>query len=325
MRRHCILVIVLGALAASTHFACHGSGASPPRSSAEASEQVAARGLGFATPDQAARALVSSAADFDVPALLAILGPDGRDLVASEDTVQDEKRARAFAAKASERTAVALDPADAARATLFVGNDDWPLPIPIVERDGSWYFDSAAGRDEVLRRRIGANELAVLDVFRGYVVAQREYASAIHDDSGVHQYAQRIVSTPGSHDGLAWQNADGTWGGPVGPNVGRALEQGYGEGQPFHGYYFKILKGQGPSAPLGTLDYRVGGVSGPMIGGFALLAWPAEYGVTGVETFLVSYDGVVYQKALGPDTPALAAAIDRYNPDETWQRTDDES
>ena len=186
--------------------------------------------------------------------------------------------------------------------------------------DGKWHFDSAAGHDELLKRRIGANELDVITICRGYVEAQQRYASETHDGSGVNQYAQRIISTPGKHDGLAWQNADGTWGGPVGRRVATAIEQGYAAKEPFHGYYFKTLKGQGPSARLGKLDYVVGGA---MIGGFALVAWPVEYGVTGIQTFIVSYDGIVYQKDLGPQTPTLAAAMDRYDPDDTWKRTDD--
>ena len=215
---------------------------------------------------------------------------------------------------------VEVDPGDPARATLVVGSDDWPLPIPIVSVKGKWYFDSAAGRDEMLRRRIGDNELDVITICRGYAEAQHEYASEVHDGATVNQFAQRIISTEGKHDGLAWRNPDGTWGGPVGSSVARAIEQGYAERKPLHGYYFKVLEGQGPSARLGQLDYFI---DGAMIGGFALLAWPADYGVTGVQTFTVSYDGIVYQKDLGPNTPAIAAAMDRYDPDKTWKPTDD--
>jgi hypothetical protein len=274
----------------------------------------------FSTPAEASDALIQAASTDDLTALLSILGPDGRDLVASKDPVQDRQRAENFAAKAREKWRVEKDPNNHARATLVVGADDWPLPIPIVLSDGKWYFDSKAGRDELLRRRIGANELDVISICRGYVAAQKQYASQIHDDSGVNQYAQRIVSQKGKHDGLAWRNADGTWGGPVGPSVARAIEEGYSEKMPFHGYYFKVLEGQGPSARLGTLDYKVGDA---MIGGFALVAWPTEYGVTGIQTFIVSYDGVVYQKDLGPQTQAVAASMLRYDPDTTWRPTDD--
>ena len=191
--------------------------------------------------------------------------------------------------------------------------------LPLCVREPSCRIDRV-GRDEILLRRIGANELEVITICRGYVEAQQEYASEVHDGSGVNQYAQRIISTQGKHDGLAWRDPDGTWSGPVGSAVARAIERGHAERKPFHGYYFKLLKGQGPSARLGQLDYVV---DGAMIGGFGLAAWPAEYAVTGVQTFIVSYDGVVYQKDLGPSTPAVATAMDRYNPDETWQPTDD--
>jgi len=276
----------------------------------------------FATPKEAADALIQAAADFNLSALLEILGPDGVDLVASEDPLQDKSRATAFGAQAHEKNAVITDSKNPARATLTVGVQDWPLPIPLVKENGKWYFDSRAGHDEILERRIGANELDAITVCRGYDEAQEDYASKIHDDSGVNQYAQKIISTPGKHDGLAWQNPDGTWGGPVGEKAAEAIEQGMMErGEPFHGYYFKILKGQGPAARLGELDYVI---NGAMIGGFALVAFPAEYKVTGVQTFIVSYDGVVYQKDLGPDTVKIATAMERYNPDQTWQRTDDE-
>ncbi len=274
----------------------------------------------FSMPWDAAQALIAAASLYDVPALLAILGPDAKDLVVSADPVQDRRRAAAFVAKAREKNAVEVDRRNPARATLVVGSDDWPLPIPIVSVKGNWYFDSAAGRDEMLRRRIGDNELDVITICRGYVEAQHEYASELHDGATVNQYAQRIISTKGKHDGLAWRNPDATWGGPVGSSVARAIEQGYAERKPFHGYYFKVLQGQGPSARLGQLDYLI---DGAMIGGFALVAWPADYLVTGVQTFIVSYDGIVYQKDLGPNTPAIASAMTRYDPDKTWKPTDD--
>jgi hypothetical protein len=202
-----------------------------------------------------------------------------------------------------------------------VGNDNFPLAIPLVKRNGKWYFDSKAGREEILKRRIGANELDAIEVCRGFVEAQKEYAAETRDDSKVNQYAQRIVSAPGKHDGLAWQNPDGTWGGPVAEPVAKALEQGYTEGgQPFHGYYFKALKAQGPGAPLGKMDFMVKGV---MIGGFALAAAPAQYGVTGVQTFMVSHDGIVYEKDLGSDTLKIFKDMDRFDPDKTWHPTDD--
>lgn len=273
----------------------------------------------FATPEEAASALVDAASRWDLPALRQLLGPAGRNLVESADAVQDRHRGAKFAAMAREKSSVQRAPKSHV-ATLVVGADDWPLPIPLVESGGRWRFDTSAGRDEMLRRRIGQNELDVLAICRGYVEAQEEYASAVHDATGVREYARRILSTPGRHDGLAWRNPDGSWGGPIGERAAKALAEGYSRGAPYHGYYFKTLMGQGPAARFGTMDYVVGGA---MIGGFALVAWPAEYGVTGVQTFMVSYDGVVYQKDLGPRTDDLAPEIVRYDPDATWTRTDD--
>ena len=291
-----------------------------PKPSTAAAPAPAPSGQAFATPKEAADALIQAASNFDVPALLKILGKGSEDIVASKDTTQDRNRALAFAAKAKEKQEVVIDPKNKAAANLNVGDDNWPFPLPIVQRNGKWYFDTKAGQDEILRRRIGANELDVITICRGYDDAQQEYALQIHANSGVNQYAQRIVSSPGKHDGLAWQNPDGTWGGPVGEGAAKAIAEGFAQGEPFHGYYFKALKGQGPAAELGTLDYVV---EGAMIGGFAMVAWPAEYRVTGVQTFIVSWDGVVYQKDLGPNTAKIASAMERYDPDKTWRETDD--
>jgi len=275
----------------------------------------------FATPKEAADALVQAVASFDVSALKEILGPDSEDLVSSEDTVQDKNRAATFAEKAREKSSITIDPRNPDRAVFLVGNDNWPLPIPIVKKEGKWLFDAKAGREEILLRRIGANELDAIQICRGYVEAQKQYALEKHDGAKVNQYAQRIISTPGKQDGLAWRNADGNLGGPVGEGIAKALEQGYtSKSQPYHGYFFKILKGQGPAAPLGKMDFVV---EGAMIGGFALAAAPAEYRVTGVKTFIVSYQGIVYQKDLGPDTLRIFQNMQLYNPDKTWTRTND--
>ena len=289
----------------------------------QSSEQAAVAQKGFAKPKEAAEALVKAAENFDVPALLEILGPDGRDLVSSEDPVGDRKISLAFAALAREKQSVSKDPSDKNRYILSVGDQDWPMPIPIVKRSGKWFFDSKAGRDEILYRRIGTNELNAIEVCRGFVEAQLEYASSIHDDSGIRQYAQKLLSTPGKQDGLYWENADGTPGGPIGKGVAKAIEEGYSlsPGSAYSGYYFRLLKGQGPDAPMGELDYIIKGM---MIGGFALIAVPAEYGVTGIQTFIVSHDGIVYQKDLGPDSINIARQIERYNPDKTWTRTEDQ-
>ena len=207
------------------------------------------------------------------------------------------------------------------RATLIVGNEDWPFPAPIVKVGRTWSFDGKAGKHEILLRRIGRNELDAIEICRMFVEAQHEYALIKREGAGVNQYAQRLVSSPGKQDGLAWQNADGSWGGPIGENIAKAVEKGYAAGEPFHGYYFKVLKGQGPAAPLGQLDFVVKGV---MIGGFALIAAPAQYRNTGVKTFMVSHDGVVYEKDLGPKTLELAKQIERFNPDRSWTPVQDQ-
>jgi hypothetical protein len=273
----------------------------------------------FASPKEAADALVQAAASFDTAALKEILGPESEDLVASEDPVQDKTRAVAFAAKAKEKNSLEQK---GDHAIIEVGKDDFPLPIPIVKRKGKWVFDTKVGKEEILNRRIGSNELDAIAICRGFDDAQKEYAQEKHDDSKVNQYAQKIISTPGKHDGLAWKNPDGTWGGPVGEEVAKALEQGYtDQGKPYHGYYFKVLKKQGPAAPGGEIDFVVGGT---MIGGFGLAAAPAEYRVTGVKTFMVGPDGVAYEKDLGPDTLKTFQAMDSFNPDKTWKVTEDE-
>ena len=277
----------------------------------------------FDSPQQAAEALIRAAESYDVPTLLAIFGPDGKDFVSSSDTVHDKSIAASFAAKAEEKHLVNMDPKNKARAVLSVGSNDWPFPVPIVRRGSKWFFDSKQGHDEILFRRIGTNELDAIQICRGFVVAQKEYASEVHDNSGVNQYAQKIISTPGKQDGLYWQNADGTPGGPISEAIARAIQEGYSPGKTsgYHGYYFKVLRGQGPAARLGQLDYVVEGV---MIGGFALVAFPAEYRVTGVKSFMVSYDGILYEKDFGPDTTSIIQHMERYNPDKSWHRTDDE-
>lgn len=273
----------------------------------------------FATSQEAAAALIKAAEDFDVPALKEILGPGAEGLLETADKVQDKQRAATFVMKAAEKTTVTPDPKNPNRAIVSVGNEDWPYPVPIMKRGGRWSFNAAAGRKEILDRRIGANELDAITICRGYADVQKAYALQAHD--GVNQYAQRIISTPGKQDGLAWKNEDGTWGGPVGEGIAKALAQGYSSKvEPYHGYYFKILKGQGPDAPLGKMDFVVKGF---MLGGFALVAVPADYRVTGVKTFIVSYEDVVYEKDLGPNSLEIVKKMELYNPDKTWRRTDD--
>jgi hypothetical protein len=314
------ILLIASAILIAGFLAPVGRAAEPKPDASAAAAQ--AKGKEFASAKEAADALVQAAASFDQAALKEILGPDSDEIVSSDDPVQDKNRALAFAEKAKEKSSIDIDKKKADHAILVVGKEDYPLPIPIVKQKGKWFFDTKVGKEEVLNRRIGANELDAIAICRGFDEAQHEYAEEKHDDAKVNQYAQRVISTPGKQDGLAWQNPDGTWGGPVGEEVAKALEQGYTERtQPYHGYYFKVLKKQGPAAPGGEIDFVVGGA---MIGGFALVAAPAEYKVTGVKTFMVGPDGVVYEKDLGADTLKTFQAMDTYNPDKTWKVTEDE-
>ncbi len=270
----------------------------------------------FPSAQAAADALVAAAGAQDVKTLTAIFGSNGKKLIVSGDEVRDRNDREKFAAQAREKLEVAPDPKDAHRATVQVGNEAWPFPVPLVEKGGAWRFESKQGLREILARRIGSNELDAIEICRGYVEAQKEYAAQDRDGDGVLEYAQRVISTDGARDGLAWRNPDGSLGGPIAEEIASAIREGYSDRkQPYHGYYFRILKRQGPSAPLGAMDYVI---KGNMIGGFALVAWPAQYGISGVKTFLVSHDGVVYEKDLGRDTGAIAAKLDRFNPDKSW-------
>jgi len=282
--------------------------------SAAQSQQAAI--AAFATPQQAADALVNAAEKFDVGSLIGIVGPADADLILTHDFVQDRQRATEFAAMAREKKSVSVDPLTHTRAFLMLGKDDWPFPLPIVKKNNKWSFDAKAGRKELLARRIGATELDTIQLCKGYVEAQYEYALKPREGYDVNQFAQRIISTPGKQDGLAWQDPDGSWHGPAGENVARAIQAGYSDkSEPYHGYFFRTLKGQGPAAPLGAMDFIV---NGAMIGGFALAAAPAEYGETGIMTFLVGYDGVVYQKDFGPSTLDQFKKMELYNPDKSW-------
>jgi Protein of unknown function (DUF2950) len=270
----------------------------------------------FDSPQQAADSLIDAADKFDQPALIQLFGPGGEDIVFSGEFAQDRKHAADFVAEAREKKSVSVDSKAGNRAFLLVGIEDWPFPVPIVKSGNKWSFDAKAGRQELLYRRIGANELDAISICHGYVEAQYDYAFRKRQGYDVNQYAQRIISTPGTQDGLAWQNPDGAWEGPIGEKIARAIEQGYTIGaDPYHGYFFKILKGQGPDAPLGEMDYVVKGV---MIGGFALVAAPAEHAVTGVRTFIVSQDGVVYEKDLEQKTIDAFEKMERFNPDKSW-------
>jgi len=274
-----------------------------------------ARGKAFDTPQDAANSLIDAAEKYDEVALTEVLGPDSYDIIHTGEPARDKEKCKEFAAQARAKMSVEVDKTKT-RATMVVGEEDWPFPVPIVKVGTSWFFDTKTGRREILLRRIGQNELDAIQVSRGYVEAQHDYALKKREGYDVPQYAQRIISTEGQQDGLAWKKADGTWDGPIGEKVAAVIALGYtSRTEPYHGYFFKVLKGQGPAAPLGQLDYVIKGV---MIGGFALVASPAQYRNTGVKSFIVSQDGVVYEKDLGPQTLEFFKSMERFNPDRSW-------
>jgi hypothetical protein len=276
----------------------------------------------FETPDDAVAALVAATRADNQPKLLKILGPDSVKLLHSGDTVAD-KTGREHFLEAYDK-AHQIENTDDDTRTLVVGDENWPMPIPLVRQDNGWRFDTATGQEEILDRRIGKNELNVLSVCRAYVSAQRDYAEQnLVNGKHVTEYAQRFTSTEGNHDGLYWQVKPGEDESPLGPLIADARAEGYGKGaihgkhshQPYHGYYYKILTRQGPDAPSGAKNYIV---NGRMTRGFALLAFPATYGDSGVMTFIVNQNGIVFEKDLGPDTRRTAPRIDSFNPDKTW-------
>ncbi|MGE5171071.1 MAG: DUF2950 domain-containing protein [Rudaea sp.] len=272
----------------------------------------------FASPEDAGAALVQALKVRDRAALVAILGPGSGQFISSGDAVADRLAVERFIAAFEQKHAVTG--AGDARASLSVGADDWPFPFPLVKAEGGWRFDTEAGKGELLARRVGRNELAVINVMRAIVDAQREYASEYRGPDGVAQYATRFASTPGRKDGLYWPAKAGEPESPLGPLVTRAAAEGYQpkttSGQrPYHGYYFRMLKAQGPHAKGGAFAYVV---KGRMIGGFAAVAYPAQYGNSGVMTFVVNHDGVVFQKDLGVATAKQARAMTRFDPGAGW-------
>jgi Protein of unknown function (DUF2950) len=278
----------------------------------------AAAGRGFATAEEAATALVNALRSGDKKAILRVLGPEGGGLVSSGDPVADRRTREAFVAKYDERHRFE---AGDGKATLVVGKDDFPLPIPLVPAGPGWRFDTDAGKEEILNRRIGQNELNTIQVCLAVVDAQREYYARDPDRDGVLQYAQKFASTPGRRDGLYWPTRPGEPPSPLGDLVARARGEGYGRSKdapaPYWGYYYRILNAQGKDAPGGAYSYLA---HGRMMGGFAVVAYPAQYGASGVMTFLVNHDGVVYQKDLGPATATLARQMAAFNPDATWAK-----
>jgi Protein of unknown function (DUF2950) len=275
----------------------------------------------FKTPEEAATALVNAAKSGDSKSIVTVLGPDGEDIVSSGDEVADAATRAKFIAAYDAKHTIAME--GDSKAVMVVGPDDFPLPIPLVRKDGLWRFDTAAGREEILFRRIGENELDAIQSALAYVDAQDEYAEKDRTGAGVNTYAQRIISQPGKKDGLYWPTSQGEPPSPLGELIAEATKQGYRVGagrSPFHGYYFKILTKQGAAAAGGELEYIV---NGKMIGGFALVAYPAEYRNSGVMTFIVNHAGTVFQKDLGPNTAQVAERMTAFNPDKTWQKVSD--
>jgi len=273
-------------------------------------------GRGFPSADAAAKALVNAAKSDDVTVLTEILGPSSKEILTTSDPVADRQTRQKFAKRAAAKTKLIPDPIEPNGRILLIGKDEWPLPIPIVQVNGKWYFDVEQGKQEILMRRIGGNELDAIEVCRGYVEAQNDYSEENRTGSGVPHYAQKIISSPGKHDGLYWTGGGANEESPIGDIVARAFAEGYTQGHdPYHGYYFKILTRQGPQASGGEMSYLH---NGTMTKGFALIAWPSDYRSTGVMTFIVDKAGIVYQKDLGPTTPEIAGAYTAYNPDETW-------
>jgi hypothetical protein len=273
----------------------------------------------FTNAEAAAAALVEAAKSGDKKAVLAVLGPQGGQVITSGDVVADKAARARFIAAYDKKHAVTED---GDKATLIIGEEDFPFAIPIVRKDDRWSFDTKAGLDEVLRRRVGRNELSAIEVSRAYVQAQNEYAALNPEGEGPHSYAQKIVSSPGKKDGLYWPSAEGQPDSPLGDLFADASAEGYKPGAkpiPYHGYYYRILKRQGSGAPGGAFDYVV---KGKMIGGFALVAYPATYGNSGIMTFMINHDGQVFEKDLGPQTGKAAAAIQVFEPDATWKKVE---
>jgi hypothetical protein len=273
----------------------------------------------FETPDEAVQSLVDAVRKGDTQAMVDILGPSSGPLVSSGDKVEDRRARDAFVREYDKTHRLE---AGGGKIVLYVGGDNFPFPIPVIPDGASWRFDTPAGQEEILNRRIGRNELNAIQVCLAYVDAQREYYAQERKQGEAREYAQRLASTPGKRDGLYWEVKDGERPSPFGPLVAKARTEGYGprtrQGpEPYHGYYYRILTGQGPDAPGGATDYIAGG---HMIGGFGLVAFPAQYGASGVMTFVVSHDGVVYEKDLGAKTPTLAKQMKLFDPDKSWQK-----
>jgi len=276
----------------------------------------------FASPEAASRALADAVRAKDVQALLAVVGPASKDWLFTGDAVADRADWNKFLASYDLKNVLVKE--GDAKAILAVGGDDWPFPAPLMKKDGAWSFDIEAGREEVTNRRVGRNELNTIQTLLAIVDAQREYAAADADKNGFNDYARKFISTEGKKDGLYWPAKSGETPSPLGPLVGAAAKEGYVKKAgadapaPYHGYYYRMLTAQGKDASGSAYDYLV---KDKLLGGFAAVAYPAKYGVSGVMTFQVNHDGAVYEKDLGSTTDAQAAKLTRYNPDKTWKKT----
>jgi predicted small lipoprotein YifL len=303
--RTAIRALALAALLAAAVAAC-GKAAPPYRT--------------FDTPEHAVQALIEAAKSSSVDGLVAIFGPDSRDLVASADAVAAKRNRDVFVTAVTERWSLADEPSGS--KTLVIGNEEWPFPIPLARDGDRWRFDTAAGKEEVVARRIGRNELAAIRISQTYVGAQRLYAEHGHDGAAPGAFAAKFRSDSGRQNGLYWPARPGERRSPLGDLVAYAAQEGRtvnadsGQPAPFHGYYFRILTAQGPAAEGGAKEFMA---NGQMTGGFALVAWPAVYDTTGVMTFIVGPDGVLREKDLGADTEAAAAAMRAFDPDPSWQ------
>jgi Protein of unknown function (DUF2950) len=309
VRHSRLLPVAMTLLALGVVLGC----AKPPQDNAA----NASAGQSFATPDEAVAALISAAESHDIDALRRVLGPGTDKLLASGDPIADRKEIDSFLGR--YKTYHELVEGTPNNLVLLVGEDRWPSPIPLVRTSGLWSFDGPAGAEELVLRRIGANELRTIEVMRGFVEAETEYGAAAHDGGATGEYAQKLRSQPGKHDGLYWEVAPGEPESPAGPLLAAAAEEGYAGTQPartpYHGYLYRMLTSQGPAATGGPRDYLA---AGKLTGGFALLAYPDSYAASGIMTFIVNQDGVVWQRDLGADTARTAKSIQQFNPDNSW-------
>lgn len=277
----------------------------------------------FKSPEEAVQSMIGSLKAHDTKELLAFFGPAGKGFISSSDEVADKATRDRFVKSYEEMNKLVRE--TDRKVTLVVGNEEWPFPIPIVKVGETWRFDTKAGKEELLNRQVGRNELNTIQVCLAMVDAQREYALKDQDGDNLLEYAQKFRSTKGKKDGLYWEAKEGEAQSPLGALVAKAVEEGYsgkksaGSPVPYHGYFYKILKAQGKNAPGGAYDYVV---RGKMIGGFAFVAYPSQYGASGVMTFIVNHDGVVYQKNLGKDTEKIASAMKKFDPDKTWTKVE---